>query len=147
MVFGPARREADAAIAHDRGCDAVLGRGRDFLTPGDLAVVVGVNVDEARRHQLAAGIDLFLAFAGDAPDFDDVTRADRYIRLEQLTAEPVRDVAATDDEVWIGDHGASSRVDLWPHHEFSRDAVNRRGRCSGLQYSSIRWFGTLLCVP
>ena len=31
------------------------------MAPGDLAVVVGVDIDKAGRDQLAAGIDLFAA--------------------------------------------------------------------------------------
>ena len=50
VIGRPAGREADAAIAHDRGGDAVLRRGRDVLAPGDLAVIMGVDVDKARRR-------------------------------------------------------------------------------------------------
>ena len=45
------RREADAAIAHHRGGDAVPGRRRRCGVPDRLAVVVGVDVDEARRDR------------------------------------------------------------------------------------------------
>ena len=67
----PARREADAAIAHDRRGDAVLRRRRDVLAPGDLAVIMGVDVDKAGRDQFALGVDLFLAFACDLADLGD----------------------------------------------------------------------------
>ena len=62
MIGRPARRKADAAIAHDRCGDAVLRRGRDVLAPGDLAVIMGVDVDKAGRDQFAFGVDFFLAF-------------------------------------------------------------------------------------
>ena len=71
MIGRPARREADAAIAHDRRGDAVLRRGRDVLAPGDLAVIMGVDVDKAGRDQFAPGVDLFLALARDLADFGD----------------------------------------------------------------------------
>ena len=61
MIGRAARRKTDAAIAHDRRGDAVLRRGRDVLAPGDLAVIMGVDVDEAGRDQFAFGVDLFLA--------------------------------------------------------------------------------------
>ena len=67
MIARPAWRETDAAIAHDRRGDAVLRGGRDVLAPGDLAVVMGVNVDKAGRHQFAPGVDLFLALAETLP--------------------------------------------------------------------------------
>ena len=70
---------------------------------------MGVDVDKARRHQLAARVDLFVAFAGDAADFDNAAVPDCDIRLEQLTAQPVGDVAAADHEIWTGGHGISSR--------------------------------------
>ena len=59
----PHRGEADAAIAEHRGGDAVPGRGRHERIPRRLAVIVGVDVDEARRHDQARGIDLAAARA------------------------------------------------------------------------------------
>ncbi len=53
-----AGRETDAAIAHDRGGDAVPGRGREMAVPHRLAIIMGVEVDEAGRDDLAPGIDL-----------------------------------------------------------------------------------------
>ena len=75
VIGRPARRKADAAIAHDRGGDAVLRGGRDVLAPGDLAVVMGVYVDKAGRDQFAPGVDLFLALAGNFSDFADAAAA------------------------------------------------------------------------
>ena len=49
------RREADAAIAHHRRGDAVPARGLQVRVPGRLAVIVGVDVDEAGRDQQALG--------------------------------------------------------------------------------------------
>src|SRR6266851_925288 len=109
MIGWTAGRETDPAIAHDGGGDAVLRRGRDVLAPGDLTVVMGVDVDKAGRNQFAAGIDLFAAFAQDAADFHDVAVRYRDIRFEQFTAKAVGNAAAADHEVWVIGHGGSSR--------------------------------------
>ena len=69
MIGRAARRKTDAAIAHDRRGDAVLRRGRDVLAPGDLAVIVSVDVDEPWRDQFAFGVDLFLASSRNLADF------------------------------------------------------------------------------
>ena len=112
MIGRPAGREADAAIAHDGGGDAILRRGRDVLAPGDLAVIMGVKVDKAGRHQFAAGIDLFLAFARDAADFDDAAIGDGDVRLIEFAAESVGDGAAANHEVRVAGHGVSSRSEF-----------------------------------
>ena len=56
-VLGPARREPDAAVPHHHRRDAVPRRRHDAVVPGDLAVVVGVDVDEAGHHHGAVGVD------------------------------------------------------------------------------------------
>ena len=58
VVLGPARREADAAVAHHRGGDAVRRRRRQAFRPDGLAVVMGVQVDEARGDEQAGRVDL-----------------------------------------------------------------------------------------
>ena len=105
MIVRFARREADAAIAHDRGGDAVLGRGGDVLAPGHLSIIVGVDVDEARRDQLAPGVDLFLALGRNLADLGDAAVLDRDIGLEELAAVAVCNGAAANHEVWRGCHG------------------------------------------
>ena len=50
---GAHRGEADAAVAHDDGGDAVPADGVSMRVPGGLAVVVGVDVDEARASRAA----------------------------------------------------------------------------------------------
>ena len=101
MIGRPAGREADAAIAHDRCGDAILRRGRDVLAPGDLAVIMGVDVDKAGRDQLAPGVDLFLALARDPADFGDAAACYGDIGLEQFAAHAVGNAAAADHEVWV----------------------------------------------
>ena len=48
VAVGGRWREADAAVAHHHGGDAVPGARGDPRVPGDLGVVVGVDVDPAR---------------------------------------------------------------------------------------------------
>ena len=45
--------------------------GREAVVPGHLAVIVGVDVDEARRDRQALGVDLLAPGAGDAADRGD----------------------------------------------------------------------------
>ena len=62
LVVGRAhRREADAAVAHhDRG-HAMPARRCQLDVPRRLAVVVGVDVDEAGRDEGAVGVELAAA--------------------------------------------------------------------------------------
>lgn len=61
VLIGPARGETDAAIAHYDGRHA-MGRRRDEpILPGDLAVVVGVEVDESGGDDPALRVDLVCA--------------------------------------------------------------------------------------
>ncbi len=69
-----------------------------------------VHVDEARGHQLAARVDLFLALACDLADLGDAPVADRDIRLVEIAALAVGNAAAADHEVRSIGHGASSRL-------------------------------------
>jgi hypothetical protein len=57
VTVGRGRREADAAIAHHHRADAMPDRRRQLAVPGRLAIVMGVDVNEARRDQQAVGID------------------------------------------------------------------------------------------
>ena len=58
-------READAAVAHDRGGHAVPARRRHPFVPRRLPVVMRMDVDEARGDQQPGGVDLLAAPAGD----------------------------------------------------------------------------------
>ena len=70
------RREADAAVAHHQRGHAVVDAGREGLVPAGLAVVVGVDVDEARRQPGAGGVDALARRAGDAAHLDDAAVLD-----------------------------------------------------------------------
>src|SRR5204862_466805 len=99
VVGGLAGREADAAVAHDHGGDAVPGAGLHAPVPGGLAVVVGVDVDEAGGDQLAARVDFFGAGAGDLSNGGDAAVLDRDIGFERRLAGPVDDGPAAHDQV------------------------------------------------
>ena len=123
-----ARRKTDAAIAHDRCGDAVLRRRRDVLAPGDLAVIMGVDVDKAGRDQFSPGVDLFLALRRNLADLADAAVGDRYVGLEQVAALAIGNIAAADHEVWTVGHGVSSRMLKYccSHHGACPHAVNIR---------------------
>ena len=97
--IGSHRREADAAVAHDRGRDAVPARRRHPLVPGRLSVVVRVDVDEARGHQQPVGVDLLRAPPGDGAHGGDRPAVDRDVGRARLAAQAVGHRTAADHEV------------------------------------------------
>ncbi len=70
---------------------------------------MGVDVDEAGRHQPAARVDLFLALGCDLADFGDLAAGDCDIGFIEIAALAIGNVAAADHEVWGRGHGTSSR--------------------------------------
>ena len=71
-------------------------RGCQMRVPGGLAVVVGMDVDEAGGHQTAPCIDFAMAFALDHADFGDASVVDGDIGLLTRRAAAVDDGAAAD---------------------------------------------------
>ncbi len=51
------RRESHSAVPADHGGDAVQARRLQQRIPADLPVVVGVDVDEPRRHDATGGVE------------------------------------------------------------------------------------------
>ena len=105
------RREAHAAVAEDRGRHAVHRRGRELRVPGRLAVVVGVDVDEARRQQQPARVDLVPAAADrHRAAIRDAARIDLFDAGRPRRAVPVdrRDRIAV--ERHVGDAGGRARA-------------------------------------
>ena len=96
---GPYRREAHAAVAHHRRGDTVPAARRDTRVPRGLPVVVGVDVDEARRDEQAGGVDLLAPPPGHRADGGDHRPVDRNVRRHRLAAEAVGHLAAADHEV------------------------------------------------
>lgn len=86
-----ARREANAAVAHHRRGDAVPRRRRHVAIPDGLAVVVGVNIDEAGRDDTALGVDLFGAAVFKTSDGPDASAAHGNIALAGRSPSSVND--------------------------------------------------------
>ncbi len=101
------RRETDAAIAHHDGGHAMPARRIEPRIPRRLPVIVRVDVDEARRDELAARIDLLAARTRDLPDARNLAVGDGDIGRENGASFAVCDGAAPNDEVVLGGHGAS----------------------------------------
>ena len=99
VAIRPGGGEADAAIAHDDGCDAVPAAGGHFRIPGGLAVIMGVDVDEAGGDVKASGVDFGAALCGHLADDGDAVAVDCHIALEGGVAGAVDDGAAADDHI------------------------------------------------
>ena len=91
--------EADAAIAHHHGGDPVPGRGLHACVPRRLAVIVGVDIDKARRDDLAARVDLLGAGGRDPPDARDPPILHTDIGFKRRCAGSVHDGPAPDHQI------------------------------------------------
>ncbi len=99
VLIRPHRCEADAAVAHHGRGDAVIAGRRELRIPGGLAVVVGVDVDEARRHGQPRGVERARGAAGNLPDCSDAAVLYRYIARTRRGAGAVDQGAVANDEV------------------------------------------------
>ena len=99
VVLGPHRREADAAVAHHRGGDAVPAGGRQQRIPGGLAVVVGVDVDEAGGDDHAGARRSRAAPSADLAHLDDAVAVDGDVADEGRFAGAVDDRPAANDQI------------------------------------------------
>ena len=106
-IVGAAGRERHAAVPHDHARDAVPAARRADRVPGDLGVEMGVDVDEAGRHEPALGIDLASTGRIDAA----VVRVDD--RDDHVTADG--DVGDTARRAGSVHHGAVSNDDVRSH--------------------------------
>ena len=107
-IVGPTRCERDAAVAHQRGRDAVVARRGEQRIPADLRVEVAVDVDESRGDRLSGGIDLTDADLVDPSDRRDRDAGDPDVGGDGFAPGAVDDGAVADDDV-VG-HGNSSGV-------------------------------------
>ncbi len=98
-VLAAARREADTAVAHDHRGDAVGDRWLQLSVPGDLPVIMGVDVDKPGCDERAVRVDLTLGLGGDLADFDDSAVFDGDVTRTDLPAGTVGDPPALDDGV------------------------------------------------
>src|SRR5262249_23332653 len=93
------------------------------VRPGDMAVVMGVDIDEARRHQPARRIDLFLTPALDRADGGDLAALHRAIAGKPRPSRPIDDRALADDKVELHGHSCFSSLvgvaadQAYPHRE------------------------------
>ena len=120
MVLRPAWRETDAAIAHQNRRNAVLERCAEAVGPGDLSVVMCVDVDEAWRNQPIGRVDLLLATAGRLTDRDNQAVGDGYIADEGRGTGAVDDRAAANDQIVVQCH--------LPNLSFARRSLTRSWR-------------------
>jgi len=99
LLVRPARREREAAVAHDHRGHAVPARARAERVPGDLRVHVGVPVDEARRYDEPARGDLLAPALVDAPDAGNAPTSHAHVGAEGGQSRAVDHLAATDHQV------------------------------------------------
>ena len=99
-----AGREADAAVAQQHGRGAVPRRRRQPVAPGHLRVVVRVHVDEARRDELAARVDLLGTLGNVAADRRDLAVAHGEVGFVGISARSIDDGAVANHQAGRG-HG------------------------------------------
>ena len=104
VLIGPARCEADPAVAHHDGGYPVSGRGPQTAFPRDLSIVVRMDVDEAGRHDLPACVQRLGCASRDFADGGDAAVIDRDIRPDWRFAGAVHDDAPADQEIKIVPH-------------------------------------------
>ena len=76
VLVGAGGGESYAAISHRGGGDAVDRGGGEDLIPGDLAVVMGVDVDKAGGYDAAVGVDGFACRSRYLADGHDLVALD-----------------------------------------------------------------------
>ena len=76
------------------------------MIPAKLRIVMGMDVDEARREHLPFGVDLGLATRGHLVDLDDAIASDRHIARKGGCASAVNNKRIADDKFRCG-HGLS----------------------------------------
>src|SRR5437762_2971218 len=94
-----AGRDGEPAVAHDDGRDAVPRRGARLRVPEELAVVVGMEVDEAGGEGEARAVELAGAALGDAPDGRYAVTGDGEVAARGLAAAAITEERAPNDEV------------------------------------------------
>ena len=104
-----AGREADAAVAQKHGGGAVPRRRRQPLAPGHLRVVVRVHVDEARRDELAARVDLLGTLGNAAADRRDLAVGNGEVGFIRVAAQPIDDRAVANHQAGRGHAAAPMR--------------------------------------
>ncbi len=96
---GDARREANSAVAHHHGGDSVPAARCEVCIPGDVAVEVRVDVDEARSHGRAISVDRPACRSLHPSHFRDDPVGDGHVRRHGGCSSAVDDSSASDDQV------------------------------------------------
>ena len=123
VLVGAGRREADAAIAHDDGGDAMPAGRRDERVPGRLTVIMRVNVHPARRHDMAAGVDFALCRATHSADFGDNAIADGHVCHAGRCPCAVHQCTAANNQIM---HGPSPRCVVGREIRASSDGLQHK---------------------
>jgi hypothetical protein len=100
-MLGMGWRHAKAAIAeHHRG-DAMPRRNRQHPVPQNLGVVMSMDIDEARRHGQAAGVDRAGRVPANLAQGRDFTRLDSYVACNTGLARAVDYGSAADFQIVV----------------------------------------------
>src|SRR5262249_30908107 len=95
----PAGGDGEAAVADHRRGDAERGRGRSERIPGELRVVVGVVVDDARHQRQTVGVDGFAVLLFRSARFKDYTPGNSKIASRRGATQAVEEKRIADHEV------------------------------------------------
>src|SRR5689334_18588658 len=96
-----ARRKTDAAIAHHDARHAVLGGRCEIARPDGLTVIVGVNVDKARRDDVALGVDFLIAAAREWADGGDPAILYGVVDLAGCGSDSIDQSSASQNEIEV----------------------------------------------
>ena len=99
LVGRRARRQREAAVAHDRRGDAVIARGRPERIPEDLRVHMRVAVDEPGRDDQPLGVDHLARRCAYLAGRNDAAVLNGDIGVVTRQARAVDQRAVLDDEV------------------------------------------------
>ena len=94
--------DREPAVPHHDRRDAVPGRRARGGIPEELAVVVRVDVDEARREDETCGVQLDVAALRHATDRRDAVAAHREVPARRLAAAAVAEERAPEHQVGHG---------------------------------------------
>src|SRR5262249_40585097 len=109
--------------------------------PGDLAVVVGVDVDESGRDQQARRVDFAASCAGLAADAGDYLAVDRDIANKCWRSGSIYDLAVTNDEVMHGKAPCCRRPRGRRRTDGSGRSIAHRVRSTQAAADSAGWSG------
>ena len=105
-VLEPGRCHRESAVSSEHGGHPVEAGRRGVGVPGDLGVVVGVGVDDARGYHLAGGVELLVcAVLGQIAHRRHAAVHHADIGPPARVPGPVHEYAVPDDELVVLRHG------------------------------------------